>query len=84
MLSVGDVQVRYGLHDPRSARQIIRDAGGRMFAGRLMIRADVLDAWETTPVLANTTVVDQAFMRRPVHSSPPSPLSKDWYRECAS
>lgn len=81
MLSVGDVQDRYVLHDPRSARQIIREAGGRRIAGRLMVRADLLMQWEVASPLASTTVVDQASTRGCAQSVALPPLGKDWYLE---
>lgn len=46
LLSVGDVQRRYGMRDPRAARRLMYRAGGFNVARRLVIRADVLDAWE--------------------------------------
>lgn len=54
MLAVADVQARYRLRDPRAARRLIREAGGIRVAGRWMVRADLLDAWECGQGRINT------------------------------
>lgn len=45
LLSTDEVAERYGC-EARAARRIMREAGALAAAGRLFIRADVLDVWE--------------------------------------
>ncbi len=47
LLFVEDVQARHRFDDPRAARKLIEDAGGRQRRdGRWFIRADRLRRWE--------------------------------------
>jgi hypothetical protein len=46
VLDVAEVMARYGLRDRRAARRLMDAAGGFLVAGRLVVRADDLAAWE--------------------------------------
>lgn len=46
LINTGEVMDRYGLRDPRAARAIMREAGGRLIGGKWLVRADMLEAWE--------------------------------------
>ncbi len=71
LLTAEDVQARYRLRDPRAARRIIRQAGSITVAGRLYIRADILEQWEAkqaTPA-ATTPTTSVKVRRKPVVAS---------------
>ncbi len=46
LLTVKDVQARYGFVDPRAARSIMWQAGGFDRSNRIFVRASDLDQWE--------------------------------------
>lgn len=46
LLGAREVAARYGLKDLPAARKLMRDAGGFLAAGRMVVRADYLDTFE--------------------------------------
>lgn len=64
LLTVADVQRRYGLSDPRSARRIVRLAGALEVAGRLYVSRDALARWESERTAAPAGESRHAGVRR--------------------
>jgi hypothetical protein len=82
VLDVRAVRARYGLRDDRAARAVIDAAGGFRLAGRLFVRADVLEAYECAQADARRRQIalEPLVPRRPVRHAGPAPLGADWWR----
>lgn len=91
VLGVAEVMARYGLRDRRAARRLIDGAGGFLVAGRLVVRADDLAAWERAQAAdrkrpADGPVAAQEGLRarRRTHgvaTRPRAPLPPGWWRD---
>jgi hypothetical protein len=87
VLSVAEVMERYGLRDRRAARGLMDAAGGILAAGRLVVRADDLAAWETAQKAARrsqepTAKAPRRRAARQVATAPRGePLKAGWWRE---
>ena len=81
LLDAAQVCERYRLADPRAARGVIRQAGGRRIAGKWMIRLDVLRAFETSWT-DGITPADAAQLRTtPLgRSAIPKRLDHHWWQ----
>jgi hypothetical protein len=82
LLRVDEVRARYGLRDRRAARAVMEQAGAFLVAGRLVVRADRLDAWEQRQEAARRSPEEQrtaAAPRRPRNVG--ESLRPGWWRE---
>lgn len=88
MVTVAEVMERYGLRDRRSARALMDRAGAILAAGRLLVRADDLDAWERAQKDARRPqeapeAVARVSTRRSRRTPRSAPLAPGWWREAA-
>lgn len=60
LLDVGHVMDRYAIRDRRTARKLMDATGGAVcVGGRLLVRADALDAWERTQAASRQAATAQ-------------------------
>lgn len=81
LLDVHDVQKRYGLRDPRAARNVIHEAGGFKIGGKLLIRISTLDEYETanSEEQSGSSTDSRSTINLPASKSRPlPPLQPDW------
>src|SRR5665213_2138299 len=62
LLTVGEVQERYRLADPKTARAVMHQAGAIRVGGRLLVSAESLSAFERQRITTNAS--------GPTHHSP--------------
>jgi len=91
LLSAKAVADRYGLRDLHAARKVMRQAGGFVVAGRLMVRVDDLDAYErqqseVAQRAANQSAPTPRRRAGTVRKPRPEPeeLAPGWWRDAGS
>lgn len=91
ILDVALVMQRYGIRDRRAARRLMDEAGGFLMAGRLLVRRDDLEAYESRQREARRKTSDggdglsgarTSVSTRPLRTSK-KPLSPGWWRHAA-
>jgi hypothetical protein len=84
LLGARAVAARYGLKDLPAARKLMRAAGGFRAAGRMVVRADDLDAYERDRAAAargaSASAPRAGRRAQPTHP-PQADLAPDWWRE---
>jgi hypothetical protein len=83
LLRVDEVRARYGLRDRRAARAVMEQAGAFLVAGRLVVRADRLEAWEQRQEAARRTAEGKASAAPPPRSARKlgESLPPGWWRK---
>lgn len=79
MLGVGEVQQRYSLDDARAARRVIQEAGGRRIGNRLLVRLDMLDAWERAGSQVALSPISDQPLRSRSRRTAPAVLAPGWF-----
>ncbi|MEZ5099629.1 MAG: hypothetical protein R3C15_07490 [Thermoleophilia bacterium] len=85
LLGVRAVAERYGC-DVRAARRIMREAGALVAAGRLLVRVDLLDAWERARTSAAPADPPPSRARRSRPQHAPTALNRleaGWWQQRA-
>jgi len=86
LLTSAEVMRRYHLRDPRTARQIMREAGAMLIGGRMLVDAERLAEYEAhrqlqrlTPTVIRSTIAHRV---EPKHRDEvPDELDREWYRD---
>lgn len=84
LLDAGQVAARYGMRDRRAARRVMDQAGAFRVGGRLLIRADRLDAWERAAADSRRREAApkaEAPGKRGGKHAEPALAGADWWRE---
>jgi hypothetical protein len=88
IIGVDEVRARYGLRDKAAARRLMRRAGAFVVAGRLIVRADDLDAFERAEADASRSAAStdrrhhrRTTRRRGSSTSRTATLGIDWWRD---
>jgi len=87
LLGTPEVAARYHLKDLPATRKLMRAAGGFLAAGRMVVRADHLDAYERAQAEAGRSAVAPApraagrTQRAHRAHQTPTDLKPDWWRE---
>lgn len=72
LLTTADIAGRYGLKDHAAARRIMHEVGAISAGGRLLVRADRLDVWETSAHAPAPSGVESAAAGRGSRSPAPT------------
>jgi hypothetical protein len=83
VLDVRGVMSRYNLRDARTARALMREAGTFTAGRRLMVREDVLDAWERSRARPAALGMPRPRARAAARRAPDAdsgPLAPGWWK----